>query len=71
MARIAMLIHRKICVIVKQTTQILLHFLHSFRIVQKMEKSENYATTDCFRSLNGKKGTQEKFFAYNKQETML
>ena len=35
-----MLIHRKICEIVKQITQILLHFLHSFRIVQRIEKLE-------------------------------
>ena len=62
MARIAMLIHRKICEIVKQTTQFLLHFLHSFRIVQKMEKSENYATTDCFRTLNGKKRNSGEVF---------
>jgi len=35
-----MLIHRKICEIVKQITQILLHFLHNFRIAQRMERLE-------------------------------
>ena len=39
-AMIAILIHRKLYEIGKKITYNLLHFLHSFRIVQRMGKSE-------------------------------
>ena len=35
-----MIIYRRICEIVQQNTQILLHFLHSFRIVQMIGRSD-------------------------------
>ena len=38
--RIAILIHRKLYEIGKKITYNLLHFFHSFRIVQRMGKSE-------------------------------